>query len=254
MPPTWALMREHPVSGERILSGIPGLGEVARAIRFEHERWDGRGYPDGLAGEQIPLVSRIVFACDAWHAMTSDRPYRSAMPHAEALRELHEGAGTQFDPRVAQALLEILGDDAAPPACSPSESRDRVLSVELTEIAQEICAQDLLVFRRITERLYSHLGGVGRGNGWAGNIELDSAHEHHLRAAISSGRPICIELEHTGRIIGPYYGRSAVIVPCADETVVVFGSPTDAVAGACGRARGTRAIAGRGGISGQATR
>ena len=80
-----ALVREHPVIGERILCGIPGLSEVAAAIRHEHERWDGGGYPDGLAGEQIPLVSRIVFACDAWHAMTSDRPYRPAMTRSEAL-------------------------------------------------------------------------------------------------------------------------------------------------------------------------
>jgi diguanylate cyclase (GGDEF)-like protein len=121
-----ALIREHPVIGERILCGIPGLSEVAAAIRHEHERWDGDGYPDGLAGEQIPLVSRIVFACDAWHAMTSDRPYRPAMTRSEALGELRAGAGTQFDPRIAQALLELLGEQA--PSESPSESRDRRLS------------------------------------------------------------------------------------------------------------------------------
>ncbi|MDX6666433.1 MAG: hypothetical protein QOG68_2639, partial [Solirubrobacteraceae bacterium] len=80
----WALMRKHPVIGERILAGIPGLEQVAKAIRHEHERWDGAGYPDGLAGELIPLASRIVFCCDAWHAMTSDRAYRPAMPEAEA--------------------------------------------------------------------------------------------------------------------------------------------------------------------------
>jgi diguanylate cyclase (GGDEF)-like protein len=231
--PEQALMREHPVIGERILSGISGLTEVARAVRCEHERWDGHGYPDGLAGEQIPLAARIVFACDAWHAMTSDRPYRPAMPVAEAREELRRGAGTQFDPRVAQALLEILGDHAPPPACSPSESRDRALSRELTEIALEIGARDLFVFRRIADRLYSHLGGVGRGAGWAGNIELDSREEHHLRAALLRGEPVCVELERTGRIVGPYWGRSAVVVPCDDETVVVFGSPTDSVAGAC---------------------
>jgi HD-GYP domain-containing protein (c-di-GMP phosphodiesterase class II) len=101
-----ALMREHPVIGERILRGISGLSEVARAVRCEHERWDGHGYPDGLAGEQIPLAARIVFACDTWHAMTSDRPYRPAMPHAEAREELRRGAGTQFDPRVAGMLAE----------------------------------------------------------------------------------------------------------------------------------------------------
>jgi diguanylate cyclase (GGDEF)-like protein len=232
-PDEWALMREHPVIGERIIGQIPGLDEVARAIRCEHERWDGRGYPDGLAGEQIPLLSRIVFACDAWHAMTSDRPYRPAMDDAAARRELHAGAGTQFDPRVAQALLEILGDDAPPSVCSPRESRDQALSQELSDLAGAIGAPDLFVFRKVADQVYSHFGGVGRGAGWAGNIELHSGQEQHLRAAIDRGRATCIELEQTGRIIGPYYGRSAVIVPCSDETVVVFGSPTDSVAGAC---------------------
>jgi diguanylate cyclase (GGDEF)-like protein len=228
-----ALMREHPVIGERILSGIAGLSEVARAVRCEHERWDGHGYPDGLAGEQIPLAARIVFACDAWHAMTSDRPYRPAMAQARAREELRRGAGTQFDPRVAQALLEILGDHAPPPACSPSESRDRALSQELTEIALEIGARDLFVFRKVAEGLYSHLGGVGRGAGWAGNIELYSREERHIEAALARRAALCVELERTGRIVGPYWGRSAVVVPCDDDTVVVFGSPTDSVAGAC---------------------
>ncbi|HWF74330.1 MAG TPA: HD domain-containing phosphohydrolase [Solirubrobacteraceae bacterium] len=228
-----ALMREHPVIGERILSGIDGLSEVARAVRCEHERWDGHGYPDGLAGEQIPLAARVVFACDAWHAMTSDRPYRPAMPHAEALEELRRGAGTQFDPRVAKALLEILGDQAGPPACSPSESRDRALSQELTAIALEIGASDLFVFRRVADRHYSHLGGVGRGAGWAGNIELDPRRERYVSAALARGEPVCVELARPGRIVGPYWGRSAVVVPCDEDTAVIFGSPTDSVAGAC---------------------
>jgi diguanylate cyclase (GGDEF)-like protein len=225
-----ALMREHPVIGERILSGIPGLGEVAAAIRHEHERWDAGGYPDGLAGEQIPLASRIVFACDAWHAMISDRPYRPAMPAAKALDELREGAGSQFDPRVAQALLEILGDNAPPPACSPSESRDRALSRELSPLAADIGAEDLFVFRKVSGGVYSHLGGVGRGAGWAGNIELDSSQESHLHAAIASRQPKLIALERTGRIVGPYYARSALIVPCDDDCLVVFGSSTASMA------------------------
>ncbi|MGO9754621.1 MAG: HD domain-containing phosphohydrolase [Solirubrobacteraceae bacterium] len=228
-----ALMREHPAIGERILSGIPGLADVARAIRHEHERWDGGGYPDGLAGDQIPLASRIVFCCDAYNAMTSDRAYRPAMAAQDARRELREGAGTQFDPRVAQALLESLGDATPPPACSPSESLDRALSDQLSELAAEIGAHDLFVFRKVAERLYSHLGGIGRGAGWAGNIELDSGQERYLREAIDNGAPICIELAQTGRIIGPYYGRSAVIAPCSQDAVVVFGSPTDSLARAC---------------------
>ena len=90
----WDVMREHPVIGERILRAIPGMGSVARIVRHEHERFDGTGYPDGLAGEEIPLGSRIILACDAYHAMTSDRPYRAgdgARPRrrrARALRRL----------------------------------------------------------------------------------------------------------------------------------------------------------------------
>jgi two-component system cell cycle response regulator len=100
----WAVMRQHPVIGERILEPLPGLAEVARAVRHEHERWDGTGYPDGLAGEEIPLAARIVLACDAYHALVSDRPYRSALPRDEALRELEVCAGTQFDPAVVAAI------------------------------------------------------------------------------------------------------------------------------------------------------
>jgi len=104
----WEQMREHPAIGERILRAIPGLGAVARVVRHEHERWDGRGYPDAIAGEEIPVESRIILACDAYHAMTSDRPYREAMPHREALAELSRQAGTQFDPQVVEALVGLL--------------------------------------------------------------------------------------------------------------------------------------------------
>jgi diguanylate cyclase (GGDEF)-like protein len=101
----WKLMKDHTVVGERILRAIPGLGGVARIVRHEHERWDGTGYPDGLAGDAIPIGSRIILACDAYHAMTTDRPYRKAMAHGDALRELTKGAGTQFDPDVVEILV-----------------------------------------------------------------------------------------------------------------------------------------------------
>jgi diguanylate cyclase (GGDEF)-like protein len=105
----WDVMREHPVIGERILRAIPGMGCVAHMVRHEHERFDGKGYPDGLAGEEIPLGSRIILACDAYHAMTSDRPYRAGMPHDQAIAELVRCAGTQFDPRIVAALVALLG-------------------------------------------------------------------------------------------------------------------------------------------------
>jgi HD-GYP domain-containing protein (c-di-GMP phosphodiesterase class II) len=87
---------------------------VRTIVRSCHERWDGAGYPDGLAGEAIPLESRIIFACDAFHAMTTDRPYRQALPVGEARRRLEAAAGTQFDPAVVDVCLRVLptsGDD-----------------------------------------------------------------------------------------------------------------------------------------------
>jgi HD-GYP domain-containing protein (c-di-GMP phosphodiesterase class II) len=102
------IMEEHPVIGERILADVPELGEIARAIRHEHERWDGRGYPDGVVGDEIPLASRIVLVCDAWHAMTSDRPYRAGVDNAQAVDELRLHAGAQFDPAATAALTAIL--------------------------------------------------------------------------------------------------------------------------------------------------
>ncbi len=104
----WILMREHPVIGERILSVLPGMSVVARIVRHEHERWDGGGYPDGLAGEDIPIGSRIIIAADAYHAITSDRPYRAARSHADAIDELTRCAGSQFDPNVTAALVGVL--------------------------------------------------------------------------------------------------------------------------------------------------
>ncbi|MDQ2676605.1 MAG: HD domain-containing protein, partial [Actinomycetota bacterium] len=104
----WEIMREHPAIGERILRSMPGLGPIARIVRHEHERIDGGGYPDGLAGDEIPIGARIILACDAYHAMVSDRPYRKAMSHHEAMAELTANAGSQFDPEVIQALVGYL--------------------------------------------------------------------------------------------------------------------------------------------------
>jgi HD-GYP domain-containing protein (c-di-GMP phosphodiesterase class II) len=101
----WAFIRQHTLVGERIIRASPALRSVASAVRSSHEWWDGTGYPDGLAGEDIPLASRIVCACDAYIAMTSDRPYREALSSADALNELMRLAGTQFDPTVVRVLV-----------------------------------------------------------------------------------------------------------------------------------------------------
>ena len=101
-------MRCHPELGARILEPVPRLRAVAPIVRASHERYDGLGYPDGLAGESIPLEARIVAVCDAFDAMVSDRPYRRAMTREAATAELRDGAGSQFDPQVVHAFVEEL--------------------------------------------------------------------------------------------------------------------------------------------------
>jgi anti-anti-sigma factor len=127
----WEVMRQHPVTGEQIVAAVPNLAHLAPAVRAEHERWDGTGYPDGLAGEAIPLASRIVLACDAWHAMRSDRPYRQAMSEANAYRELREGRGVQFAPDVVDALLSVI---ATEPPGKPSSALEPSLSIEVSRV------------------------------------------------------------------------------------------------------------------------
>lgn len=106
----WETMKTHTILGEQMLEQIGGLlGEVGRIVRSCHERWDGAGYPDALAGDAIPLEARIVCACDAWSAMTTDRTYRKARTTADALVELRACAGTHFDPRVVAALAATVG-------------------------------------------------------------------------------------------------------------------------------------------------
>jgi two-component system cell cycle response regulator len=101
----WELMRRHPIIGSSILSAAPALARVAEIVGATHERYDGSGYPRGLSGEEIPLASRIVFVCDSFDAMISDRPFGEARAEVDALREVRECAGTQFDPRVVDAFV-----------------------------------------------------------------------------------------------------------------------------------------------------
>jgi diguanylate cyclase (GGDEF)-like protein len=136
-PEEWAVMAEHPVAGERILLRIPDLAAIAPVVRHEHEHWDGSGYPDRLRERKIPIGSRIILVCDAYHAMLTDRPYRAALTEQEAAIELRACAGKQFDPDVVEALLDLLGNDrpdvpdrslgvrmpAAPPPRAPRRGR-----------------------------------------------------------------------------------------------------------------------------------
>jgi len=108
----WAVMRTHPEVGERILRPISSLSAVLPAVRSHHERWDGRGYPDGIAGPAIALAARIIAVCDAYRAMVEARPYRPAREAADALAELRACAGTQFDPACVEELVAVLDERA----------------------------------------------------------------------------------------------------------------------------------------------
>jgi len=110
----WQYMRQHTIIGARIIGAAPELLPVAEIVRSSHERFDGGGYPDNLAGEEIPLGARIVAVCDSYDAMTTTRSYREARPISEALAELEHCAGTQFDPRVVAAFRTVLADVAVP--------------------------------------------------------------------------------------------------------------------------------------------
>ncbi len=115
----WEIMKTHTTEGERLLKRVGGLlGDVGTIVRSHHEDWDGTGYPDGLAGENIPLVARIISCCDAFNAMTTDRSYRKARPVSEAMVEVRRCSGTQFDPRVVEALAR-----SSRPSCRARTAR-----------------------------------------------------------------------------------------------------------------------------------
>lgn len=104
----WALMKTHPVIGETIVKPLRLLGDAVQIIRYHHERWDGKGYPEGLKGEETYLPARIFMLADTFDAMTTDRPYRRALPIHVALEEVETHAGTQFDPDLARAWIELV--------------------------------------------------------------------------------------------------------------------------------------------------
>src|SRR3954465_3763151 len=103
-----ALIRTHPARGQRLTADVPELRDIAPIVRHHHERWDGAGYPDGLAGEEIPLGARVVLACDAFDAMTSRRNYGPTLSTNEAFEEMCAGADTQFDPVIATAVVDTV--------------------------------------------------------------------------------------------------------------------------------------------------
>ena len=118
----WQLMRQHTIAGERILNAAPSLSHVARLVRSSHERFDGTGYPDRIAGDEIPLGARIITACDAYHSMTSERAYGTMVSREEAIAELRRCAGRQFDPHVVDQIAVLLGpvEESFQPAAEPA--------------------------------------------------------------------------------------------------------------------------------------
>jgi HD-GYP domain-containing protein (c-di-GMP phosphodiesterase class II) len=104
-------MRQHVEFGELIIRGVPSLQDILEPVMHHHERWDGKGYPRGLAGEEVPLLGRIMIVADAYSAMTLDRPYRRGLSLADALAQLRAGAGTQFDPHLVAVLCDTLERD-----------------------------------------------------------------------------------------------------------------------------------------------
>jgi HD-GYP domain-containing protein (c-di-GMP phosphodiesterase class II) len=127
------VIKNHTIEGQFILDRVGGLlGRVGEIVRSCHERWDGQGYPDGLAGEQIPLPARIVFVCDAFNAMTTNRPYRKALDTEDALRELRDNAGTQFDADVVTALVAVI-EQGRPRAASTDHVRALLVTSQLPQ-------------------------------------------------------------------------------------------------------------------------
>lgn len=106
----WEVMRTHPLIGYQLLQNIDFMGDALQIVKSHHERWDGRGYPENLAGEDIYLPARIFTIIDTFDAMTSDRPYRAAVPLAQALEEIERVGGTQFDPELAKAFVQMCED------------------------------------------------------------------------------------------------------------------------------------------------
>ncbi len=122
-PEEWTFVRQHPLVGERILSAAPALAQAGKLVRASHERFDGTGYPEGTAGDEIPLGARIIAVCDAYDAMIGPRPYRLGMSHEGAIAELQACAGTQFDPDVVAVFCSLQAEQLA--ASVPQRSASR---------------------------------------------------------------------------------------------------------------------------------
>jgi HD-GYP domain-containing protein (c-di-GMP phosphodiesterase class II) len=134
-PQEWEIVKTHPAEGQRMLERVGGfMTEVGEIVRAHHERWDGGGYPDGLAGEAIPLEARIITCCDSWSAMRTDRPYRGALSYEAAAEQMILHTGSQFDPAVVEAMLPVVAATDGPSAASDPVESD-IVSASSGELA-----------------------------------------------------------------------------------------------------------------------
>jgi len=202
-PADWQLVNQHPVIGARIIEGLPVVAFAAPLVRSHHERWDGGGYPDGLAGDAIPLLSRVIATCDAFVSMASDRPHRRGMGAETALEQVDQGRGSQFDPAVVDALVSVLrgtGQSASPsadtastaPVASPNSASLRHHGARRSGLTDAIEELDLLpAFAPAHERvLAATTNDVGTGGELVAAIESDTGLTVAVlrRAQVVSGR------------------------------------------------------------------
>ena len=135
-PEEWVLVKTHTLEGQKMLDRVGGfMHDVGLIVRSHHERWDGGGYPDGLAGEAIPLEARIITCCDTWNAMRTDRPYRQALSQEAALAELHAHAGRQFDSRIVNVMIEVVLTSETSAATSSPEAQPPPHDADLGPLA-----------------------------------------------------------------------------------------------------------------------
>ena len=164
-PHEWQVIKTHTTEGQAMLDRVGGfMSDVGRIVRSHHERWDGGGYPDGLAGEAIPIEARIVAACDSWNAMTTDRSYRTALPFELAQQELVACAGSQFDPRVVEAMLGIV---------TPEPARARAARRRCRLTSGRLAADGVQRRAPAHARRFEHLERAQAGRGLLGERERD---------------------------------------------------------------------------------
>jgi cyclic di-GMP phosphodiesterase len=197
-PSEWTVMRSHPEFGDRLLAPFSELGDVRLIVRHHHERWDGEGYPDGLAGAQIPLLARVVAVADAIEAMSVRRPYRDPLPSRTLIAQLEEGRGRQWDPTVIDAALELIrlgglsvavdGASALLSGGEPVWRDDDLVAFAETKIADLVrisCSLDPVELESLRTTDLLEGGGLILPDRRRHALEILSA----LRDAITGGRP-----------------------------------------------------------------